>query len=182
MNAWLYYSLSGLLIVGGALCWLSNLLSLPGNWVFLGLAALFWYFAPQEGERGLTGTTIVILLGLAVLGEVLEFAAGAVGAAKQGASRRSVWLSLIGAIAGSVAGAIVGLPIPLVGSLLAALVGGAGGAFVGAYLGEAWNRASRKQSLAVATGAFKGRLWGTAAKFAVGGVMLAVTAVDLFFV
>ena len=40
MDFWLYYTLALLLICGGGLCWLSNLFSLPGNWILLGLAAV----------------------------------------------------------------------------------------------------------------------------------------------
>jgi uncharacterized protein len=177
MNPWLYYGLASLLVAGGILCWLSNLLSLPGNWALVGLVALFWFFVPQA-SGGVTGTTVVILLVLATVGEVIEFAAGAMGAARQGASRRAVWLSLVGAMVGSIGGAIVGVPVPLVGSLIAALVGGSVGAFAGAYLGETSIRRPHGESVATAMAAMKGRLWGTIGKFAVGGVMLGVATAD----
>jgi uncharacterized protein len=180
MNPWLYYGLVALLVAGGILCWLSNLLSLPGNWALVGLVALFWYFMPEE-SRGVTGTTIVILLVLATVGEIIEFAAGAMGAAKHGASRRAVWLSLVGAMVGSIGGAIVGVPIPLVGSLIAALVGGSVGAFAGAYIGETSSRRTHGESVAAAMGAARGRLWGTVGKFAVGAVMLGVATADAMF-
>jgi uncharacterized protein YqgC (DUF456 family) len=123
-----------------------------------------------------------ILLALAIVGEIIEFVAGAAGAAKRGASRRSIWLSLVGALVGSIGGAIVGLPIALVGSPLAALLGGAIGAFIGAYLGETWVKRAQGQRLEVAKGAFLGRIWGTVGKLAIGAVMLGVTAVDVLFV
>jgi uncharacterized protein len=182
MSPWIYYSLVALLVVGGVLCWLSNLLSLPGNWALVCLVALFWYFMPLAGSRGVNGTTVVILLALATVGEIIEFAAGAMGAAKHGASRRAVWLSLVGAMAGSIVGAVVGIPIPLVGSLIAALVGGSLGAFAGAYIGETWSLRSHGESVQVAMGAVKGRLWGTVGKFAVGGVMLGVATADALLV
>jgi uncharacterized protein YqgC (DUF456 family) len=138
VNPWLYYTLALALIAAGFVCWLTNLFSLPGNWILLLLTALFAWLVPAEGSRGATWTTVWILLTLAVVGEVIEFAAGDAGAAKRGASRRAVWLSLLGAFAGSVGGAIIGLPIALVGSPIAALIGGAVGAFLGAYLGESW--------------------------------------------
>ena len=182
MNPWIYYGVVALLIFGGILCWLSNLLSLPGNWALVGMVALFWYFLPQQESRGVNGATVVILLALATVGEIIEFAAGAMGAAKHGASRRAVWLSLVGAMAGSIGGAVVGIPIPLVGSLIAALVGGSLGAFAGAYVGETWSRRPHDASVDAAMGAVKGRLWGTVGKFAVGGVMLGVATVDAVFV
>jgi uncharacterized protein len=182
VNPWLYYALAALLVFGGGLCWLSNLVSLPGNWALLAIVALFAFLIPQDGSRGVTGTTVGILLALAIVGEIVEFAAGAAGAAKLGASRRSIWLSLAGAIVGSVGGAIVGLPIPVIGSMAAALIGGSVGAFAGAYLGEIQSERPHGPSVAVAKGAFFGRLWGTVGKFAVGAVMLSVAAVDALFV
>jgi uncharacterized protein YqgC (DUF456 family) len=180
MNPWIYYGLVVLVLAGGVLCWLSNLVSLPGNWALAALAALFWYFVPQDSP-GVSGTTVVILLILATAGEIVEFAAGALGVAQQGASRRAVWMSLVGAMAGSMGGAAVGVPIPLIGSLIAALVGGSLGAFAGAYLGETWSRRPHGESVATAMGAVKGRLWGTVGKFAVGGVMLGVVTADALF-
>jgi uncharacterized protein len=182
MNFWLYYTLAIGLVAAGLTCWLTNLLSLPGNWALLGLTALFAWLVPHDGSRGITWNTVWILLVLATVGEIIEFVAGAAGAAKRGASRRSIWLSLLGALAGSIGGAIVGLPIALVGSPVAALLGGAIGAFVGAYLGETWAERPQGHSFEVAKGAFFGRLWGTVGKFAVGAVMLGVMAVDALFV
>lgn len=182
MNPWLYYPLALALIAGCGICWLSNLLSLPGNWVLLGLVGLFAWLVPPEGSRGITGTTVAILLALAVVGEIVEFATGAVGAAKQGASRRSVWLSLVGALVGSIGGAMVGAPIPVVGSMAAALLGGSVGAFGGAYWGEVTSERTHAKGVAVGKAAFIGRLWGTVGKFAVGAVMLGVATVDVLFV
>jgi uncharacterized protein len=182
VNPWLYYTLALLLVAGGGLCWLSNLFSLPGNWVLLGMVALFVFLVPETSGRGLSWTTVGILAGLAVIGEIIEFVAGAAGAAKQGASRRAILFSLIGGMAGSIAGAMAGLPVPIIGSMIAALLGGAGGAFAGAYIGEQWAERPHDASVAVAKGAFKGRLWGTVAKFAVGAAMLGVVTVDALFI
>ena len=181
MNFWLYYTLALLLVCGCGVCWLSNLFSLPGNWLLLGLVALFAWLAPEESGRGIGWITVGILAGLAAVGEVLEFFAGAAGAAKQGAAKRSILYSLIGGMAGSIMGAMAGLPVPVIGSLIAALLGGSAGAFAGAYLGEKSIERPHGESMAVARGAFKGRLWGTVGKFAVGAVMLGVTTVGALF-
>jgi uncharacterized protein YqgC (DUF456 family) len=182
MDPWLYYTFATLMLLAGALCWFSNLFSLPGNWALLALVAIFWYFVPQEGSRGISVNTLWILLALAVLGEIIEFAAGAMGAAKQGASRRSIWLSLAGAMAGSIMGATAGIPIPVIGSMIGALAGGSAGAFAGAYLGEVWSQRSHATGVAVGKAAFLGRLWGTLGKFALGAAMLGVAAADALFV
>jgi uncharacterized protein YqgC (DUF456 family) len=123
---------------------------------------------------------VLVIAGLAVAGEIIEFAAGAAGAAKQGASRRGVALSIVGAIAGSIAGLAAGVPIPVVGPLIGAVFGGAAGAFAGAYVGEAWKGRQEQDRLAAGRGAFVGRLWGTAGKLAVGAIMLAIVAWDAF--
>ncbi len=178
MNAWLYYALAIGLVTAGFVCWLTNLFSLPGNWALLGITALFAWLVPQDTLRGVTWYTVWALLALAIAGEIIEFVAGAAGAAKRGASRRSIWLSLFGALVGSIGGAIIGLPIAVVGSPIAALLGGAAGAFIGAYSGEAWAARPHDHSVEVAKGAFVGRIWGTVGKFAVGAVMLGILAVD----
>jgi uncharacterized protein YqgC (DUF456 family) len=116
-----------------------------------------------------------------VIGELVEFGAGAAGAAKQGASRRGVALSILGAIVGSVVGLAIGAPIPVLGSFIMALVGGAAGAFAGAYLGEAWKGRPEDQRVAAGRGAFVGRIWGTVGKLAVGAIMLAILTWDAFF-
>ena len=182
MNTWLYYTLALLLVAGGLLCWLSNLFTLPGNWVLLGLVALFAFLVPETSGRGVSWTAVGIMAALAVLGEVIEFAAGAAGAAKQGARRRSIVLSLIGGVAGSILGATVGIPIPVIGSMIGALLGGSVGAFAGAYIGESWAEQPHATGVAVGRAAFIGRLWGTVGKFAVGAVMLGVAAADALFV
>jgi uncharacterized protein len=182
MDPWLYYTLALLLVTGGFLCWLSNLFSLPGNWGLLGLVALFAYLVPETNGRGVSWNGVGILTALAVLGEVIEFAAGAAGAAKEGASKRSVFLSLVGAIVGSIVGATAGIPVPVIGSMIGALLGGSVGAFAGAYLGESWKARPHAAGVAVGKAAFIGRLWGTLGKFAIGAVMLGVAAADALFV
>jgi uncharacterized protein YqgC (DUF456 family) len=180
-HAWAYYLWALLLVVGCATAWLLNLVALPGNWILAGGAALFAWLVPGEAGQGVAWTTVAVLIGLAVLGEVIEFAAGAAGAAKQGASRRAIALSMVGAIVGSVAGIAIGAPGLIIGSFIMALLGGAGGAFVGAYLGEAWKGRTEFQRTEAGRGAFFGRIWGTVGKLAVGAIMLAIVAFDAFF-
>ena len=181
MNAFTYYLLATTLICAGGLCWLSNLFSLPGNWILLALVALFAWLVPDTIYRGVSWTTVGVIAALAVVGEIIEFVAGAAGAAKQGASRRSILLSLVGAIVGSVMGATAGVPIPIIGSIAGALLGGSAGAFAGAYVGELWSERTHSQGVAVGRAAFFGRLWGTVGKFAIGATMLAIAAVDALF-
>jgi uncharacterized protein YqgC (DUF456 family) len=168
-------------VVGCALAWLLNLVALPGNWIMVGGAALFAWLLPIENGRGLDWKIVIALLVLAIIGEIIEFAAGAAGAAKQGASRRAIALSMVGAVVGSIMGIAAGAPIPILGSFIMALFGGAAGAFAGAYIGEAWKGRGEVERTAVGRGAFFGRIWGTVGKFAVGAIMLAIVAWDAFF-
>jgi uncharacterized protein YqgC (DUF456 family) len=177
----LYYLWVAMLLLASGAAWTLSLFALPGNWLVVGFAALFAWLVPADVGRGVGWITVAVIAGLAVLGEVLELAAGAAGAAKQGASRRSMVLALIGTVIGSICGATVTLPIPLVGPILGALGGGALGAFAGAYLGESWKGRSSQESLAVGKGALLGRLLGTVGKMGVGAVMIVIVTVDALF-
>ncbi len=130
MVAWVYYLWALLLVLACGAAWLTSLVTLPGNWFILGFAALFAWLLPLADGRGVSWKTVAVLAGLAVLGEIIEFAAGAAGAAKQGASKRGVALAMVGAVVGSVLGLMVGLPIPILGPFVMALAGGAAGAFL----------------------------------------------------
>jgi uncharacterized protein len=181
MDAWVYYLWALLFVAACCIAWLLTLVALPGNWIVAGLAALFAWLIPPGTDRGIYWETVAVLFGLALLGEIVEFAASAAGAAKQGASKRSVALSMVGAVVGSILGIMVGLPIPILGSAVMALLGGAAGAFFGAYLGEAWKGRTHEDRIAAGRGAFTGRIWGTVGKLAVGVVMLVIAAWDAFF-
>jgi uncharacterized protein len=181
MEAWIYYLWALLLVFACGLAWLTTLVALPGNWLIVGCSALFAWLFSNDLNRGITWTTVAVLAGLAVLGEIVEFAAGAAGAAKQGASKRGVALAMVGALVGSILGIATGLPIPVLGPFVMALAGGAAGAFFGAYLGEAWKGRPHEERIAVGRGAFTGRIWGTVGKLAVGAIMLAIVAWNVFF-
>jgi uncharacterized protein len=183
---WIYWTCGvGLFLIANVVAWIATVFTFPGNWLIVGFAALCaWLLPEQPPDRGLgmTWTAVIVLGVLAFLGEIIEFFAGAAGAAKQGASRRAMGLSLVGAAVGSIAGALVGIPIPLIGSIIAAIGGGAAGAFVGAYLGEYWKGRAEQQRLAVSTGAMIGRVLGTVGKLAVGAVMVAYATIESFWI
>ncbi len=173
-----YYLCVSILVVAMAAAWFANVFALPGNWLIVGLAALFAFIFPASSGRGLHWTTVGVAAGLALVGEVVELAAGAAGAKRSGASRRAMLLALVGTMVGSVAGALVAVPVPIVGPIIGAVGGGALGAFAGAYIGETALGRSTEQSLAAGKGALIGRLLGTAGKLAIGVVLFVVVAVD----
>lgn len=170
-----------LLTCVNGLAWLTNLLSLPGNWLIVIAAVVYGYFLPESEDHGIGWTGIGVLVVLAAVGEVIEFAASAAAAGQRGGSRRGMVLAIVGTTLGSVAGAFVTLPIPLVGPLVGAVAGGAAGAFGGAWLGELWKGRSMEEGLHIGRGALIGRLLGTTGKLAVGSIMVIVAAIDAIY-
>jgi uncharacterized protein YqgC (DUF456 family) len=182
---WMYWTFGVvLLLFANIACWVATVFTLPGNWGIVLLAALCAWLLPEpEGMRlGFSWISVIVLAALAGLGELIEFLAGAAGAAKQGASRRAMALALVGAALGSMIGAVIGVPIPVVGSIIAAIGGGAAGAFAGAWVGEYWKGRASHERLAIGTGAMLGRVLGTIGKLVVGAVMVAYATAESFLI
>ena len=180
MSAILYFTWATLLLICNLAALLANLFSLPGNWLMVIATAVFAVAVSAEDGRGISLSTVGVLLVLAILGEVLEFVAGAAGAARQGGSRRAMALSLSGTMIGSICGAVVAAPIPVVGPIIGALGGGALGAFTGAYLGEMWKGTDTDQRVRVSQAAMWGRLLGTFGKLSVGAIICVIATIDAF--
>lgn len=133
---------------------------LPGTWAMVASAVGFNLVA--GGDR--IGTvSLLVVVGMAVAGEVLEFSLSGRYTRKYGGSRRAGW----GAIVGGIVGAIVGVPVPIVGSMVGAFVG----AFVGALVAEYSLQANAAAATRVATGALIGRVVAAALKVAIGLAM-----------
>jgi uncharacterized protein YqgC (DUF456 family) len=135
---------------------------------------------PEDSVVAIGWWTVGTLVILAVLGEVLEFVASAMGVKKAGGSRRGALLAIVGSIIGGIVGMGVGIPIPVIGSLVAAVFFGAMGALVGAFLGESWKGRDFDSSVTIGKAAFVGRLLGTLAKVLVATLMVVVTLGALF--
>ncbi len=170
---------AALLLLILLVCWVLTLLGMPGNWVMIGAAIGYVFLVSAESPVAIGWVTVIVLLVLAGIGELLEFLAGALGVTKAGGSKRGAVLALVGSIAGGVAGLFVGLPIPIVGSLLGAVLLAGLGAFAGAVLGEQWKGRDLDESMKIGEAAFWGRLLGTVAKSAVGGMMVAAVVVAM---
>ena len=179
-----FYVIGSLVVLASIACWLLNLLTLPGNWGIPILAVGMAWFFPVDtppGSPGIGWIVVGVLVGLAVLGEILEWVAGAAGAARQGASRRAIALSLLGSCGVSMFGAVLGSGVfPVIGTLIGAVIGGAAGAWAGAYLGEMRSGRSRSERLAVGRSAAIGSVLGTVAKLVIGIVMVGVIAAAVF--
>ena len=160
--------------------WASNLVGLPGNWLIVLAAVIYAALMPAETRADLSWSLVGLLCLLAVAGELIEFASGALRAAKVGGSRRSAGLSLLGSLGGAILGLFVGLPIPIVGQLAAVLVLASVGAMAGALVGESWKGRSLAHGWEVGKAAFWGRLFGTLGKLMIGAVMVALAVAALF--
>lgn len=178
-NSSLGYLAACVLLLANLLAWTATLFLLPGNWVMVAFAIVYAMFLPATIEPRLSWQICLVVTLLAVVGELVEFIAGAAGTRKKGGSSKSAILSIVGAFVGSLAGAMAGVPIPVIGSAVAAVVGGALGAFAGAYLGE--HGKTEFERIEIGKGALVGRLAGTAGKLAVGAVMLVLLTLDSFF-
>lgn len=166
------------LIVLCTLAWALNLVSLPGNWIVVALVGLYAWLGPEVGRVAITWPVVASLFAIALAGEVIEFVAGAFGAKRAGASRRSTLYAIFGSLGGALLGMIFGsvIPIPVVGSVVAAVLFGAGGATAGAMYGEWSGGKSWEESWTVGHAAFWGRLFGTLGKLASGFILLIVVA------
>ncbi|MBI2823241.1 MAG: DUF456 domain-containing protein [Planctomycetia bacterium] len=164
-----------------AACWWSTLVGLPGNWLIVLLAVAVAWLVPPEAHLAIGVPVVCVLVGLAIVGEVAEFATGSVATARAGGTRRAALMALVGATVGGLSGAIVGLPIPIVGSAVAAVLFAGAGALVGAMLGEAHAGKGLAGMWQVGQAAFWGRLFGTLTKAALGAVMAIIAAVAATF-
>src|SRR5262245_8930956 len=124
-----YYTWAVLLVLCNLGALAATAFALPGNWIIVALSALFAWLVPYPNGDGLSWYGVGAIALLAVVGEIVEFAAGAAGAARSGGSRRGMVLAMTGAMLGSIAGVAIGIPIPVVGTLVGAVGGGALGAF-----------------------------------------------------
>ncbi len=146
------------------------LFGLPGNWLMVFSTVLFAWWKWDEGL--FSGWTLAAIAVLALLGELIEFFAGMVGARKSGAS----WPASIAGLFGALLGAVVGttmFAVPLVGTVVGACLG----AGLSVWAVEASRGEHPDLSLRRGVGAGAGKLLGIVGKFALGiGIWLIITA------
>ena len=150
-----------------ALCAMLNLISLPGNWILAAAVGLYAYFTPDSGADL---PFCLLFFGLLALGEAAEFFLQMRGARKGGASGRSTWLSMAGALAGAFFCA------PLLFGL-GAVPGALFGAWAACWLSERFlSGKSPQEAMRAAKSTFTGRLLGMVIKFGAGISMVCLTA------
>lgn len=167
------------LVLACAAAWALNLVGLPGNWLGVAILALYAWLGPQQSRAEIGLAAVMIAFAAALLGEVIEFAAGALGAQRAGASRRATLYAVVGSITGAIGGAVIGLPVPLIGPILAAILFGGLGAAAGAMYGEWTDGRPWRQSWTIGHAAFWGRTWGVLGKVTAGGLIVLVAFIGV---
>ena len=134
------------------------------------------WFLPEGASSSTGWWAIGIGVALAVVGEIVEFAAGAFGAKVGGGGKRASWGAIIGGLVGAIALTPI-IPIPIIGTLIGAIVG----CFVGALVGEMTGKqpSTAGQAMKPALGASIGRALGTTGKLIIAVVVWAVLSVGL---
>ncbi len=151
-------------VLAGLLCLGAIVFGIPGNWIILLIAVII---AAVGGFQKISLGVLLLLLGLSLLAELLEFLIGYFGARIKGASR---WASL-SAIVFSIIGALlmVGLP-PVLGPLIGAFLG----AFLGAFAVELWTRKKLQDAYQAGLAAMIGRIGAMVSKVAVAVTMVVI--------
>ena len=156
-----------LLYIVLAVTMLTTTIGLPGNWITVGAAALISIIT---GFKVITWPYLLLCVGLAGFGELVERVLGAVVVAKRGGTRYGVIGSIIGGFAGAILGAGF---IPPLGSVLFGFVG----AFGGAVAGELLKRGDIDPAMRIGFWAFVGRILAMMVKVAAGvGILWVIIA------
>ncbi|MEO8778423.1 MAG: DUF456 domain-containing protein [Rhodanobacter sp.] len=154
------YVLASLLMLGGLAG--SVLPMLPGiPMVFGGI----WLAAAVDGYRHLGLWWLLSIGAIGVLGVIVDFVAGTLGAKRVGASPRALW----GASIGTVVGMFFGIPGLLFGP------------FIGAILGELASGNSVLRSAHVGVGSWLGLLFGALLKLVLSFLMVGLFGVAMLF-
>ena len=143
---------------------------LPGKFIIVGEALLYGWFHHFEP---FTLSFVGILLGIAVLAELVESGLSAIVAKNFGGTRHGMF----GAILGSILGAIAGTPVTLVWGTL---VGAFTGAFLGATLFEWIRHQNIKQAIHVGLGAMLGAMGTVFFKLLVAVFMVILILIKVF--
>jgi uncharacterized protein len=170
---------AALLLVALVVAWTTNLVGLPGNWLMLACAVLYWILMAPGQHTSIGTTALIIMAGLATVGELIELAAGSAGVSKAGGSRRSALYAILGSAIGGVIGLVIGFPIPIIGPLVGSLLFASIGAMAGAMHGERSAGRDWSHMLTVGKAAFVGRALGTLAKMVLGLAMICAVLIGM---
>ena len=153
--------------VAGIIC---HFFGLPGNWIIFAVSLLLAWSGDFDKIQA---NSIVVLLALAIGGEVLEFILGIIGAKKYESSNRAI----AGSIVFGILGAIWGAPFFFgIGSVVGAFVG----AFAGAVLIELLSGKGLDRSINSGWGTLLGRVGGSFTKIIIGIIMIVIVVTSFF--
>jgi uncharacterized protein len=164
---WLWYFILLLVMASGLFV---NILGLPGLWLLVAAVA---GYAWVTGGVYVGWTGLLTLVGLGIVGEIVEFIAGGAGAKVAGGTKRAMAGSIVGALVG---GILFSPVFPVIGTIFGACLG----AFVGAAVIELAIRRDFGQAARVGTGAARGRFWGIIYKSLIGCIMFIVGMIVAF--
>ena len=147
-------------IVGVAL----TLLTLPGTWLAILVAT------GLQAWRGdlYSWWTLIICAVIALVGEAVEIAASALGAAKGGASRKGALAAVVGSLVGAVVGSFF---LPPIGTIMGAVLGAGGAAL---WVEHSLLQRPFAEAAKAGTGAAAGRLIATLAKAGLSAVVAGI--------
>jgi len=149
---------------------ISHFFGLPGNWAILGISFLLAWAGHFDKIQV---NTLIILLALTLLGEIIEFFLGIIGAKKYEASNKAI----VGSIIFGIVGAILGAPFFFgIGSIIGAFAG----AFAGAVFVELLQGKNINQAVTSGWGTLLGRVGGSFAKIFIGIIMIVITLSSYF--
>ncbi|HNQ23686.1 MAG TPA: DUF456 domain-containing protein [Phycisphaerae bacterium] len=144
---------------------------LPGTWLIALAASVYGWLS---GWGRVSITSVAVLIGIAVVGEVCEALASAALAKRAGASRQALW----GALAGGFAGMLLfSVPLPVIGTTIGAVLG----CFTGALIGELLAQRTLPQGTRVGVVSAAGFVLGIALKTAIAFLMTAMVLAALLF-
>ncbi len=159
IGVWILFVVWTLLLLTASLL---TLLGLGGNFIIVGLGLIH---ALITGFDPITWQLLLIMLGMAVLGEIVESVLGVVYVAKKGATRYGVLGAFLGGLAGAALGSSV---VPVIGTVIGSFIGAFGGAVIGEYMREQ----RTEESMRIGWHAFAGKMLASGFKFALALAMI----------
>jgi len=150
--------------------YLFMIFGIPGNWIGAGVALLYFFLAREY----MSLPFLLMILGAAVAGELLENLLGVLGARKYGAGKKGMAAAFIGSLLGGIAGTAI---LPVVGTIIGVLAGSFLLTYAAEYLGEG---RSSVDSGRAAKGAMIGKAAAFSLKYAMGLFILILLFISLF--
>jgi len=145
---------------------------LPGMTVIL--ISVLLYAILTKFSAGIGVLSFIVICVLTVIAETADNWLTALGARRFGASKGSMWLSLLGGLAGAVA---IGVPLALLLGPFGPIVGGFAGAFFIVFVSERIRGRNNREALRAGWGTFLGRAAGIVLKFVIAiATVVTVTA------